>query len=227
MRGSSEGPSALKRKRQDYNSQSDSLTEHERRIYDAILSKKDMGNYKQAIKRETNLTMVLINKSLKTLEGKKKIKEVKGIQSRARGGLYMAAEFEPSNEITGGAWYENGNLNSESVNDMKRKCVRFIKEHEVATLKEILAEVGTTRILDAKLDPKDMKELLEALVLDNEVMKAGEDSYKCCKRSSTGEPKLASMAVIPCGVCPRKNHCTPDGIISPAICEYFKKWLDF
>ncbi|KAL6137007.1 hypothetical protein ACLB2K_062302 [Fragaria x ananassa] len=67
MSQSSEGPSALKRKRQD--SQLDSLTEHECRIYDAIRSTKDMGINKQAIKRETNLTAVLINKSLKTFEG--------------------------------------------------------------------------------------------------------------------------------------------------------------
>ncbi|KAL6140224.1 hypothetical protein ACLB2K_058524 [Fragaria x ananassa] len=201
MSRSSEGPSVLKRKRQD--SQLDSLTEHECRIYDAIRSTKDMGINKQGIKRETNLTAVLINKSLKTLEGMKRIKEVKGIQSKGRWGLYMAIEFEPSNEITGGAWYENGNLDRESVDVVKRLCVMFINKHEVCTLKEILAEVERTRILNEKLTPKDMKELLESLVLDNEVMKAGEDSYKCCKRGSRGEPKLASMASIPCGVCPR------------------------
>ncbi|XP_050379893.1 uncharacterized protein LOC126797283 [Argentina anserina] len=227
MSRSSEGPSVLKHKRQDYGSQADTLTEHERRIYDAIRSTKDMGINKQAIKRETNLTIVLVNKSLKTLVDKKKIKVVKGISSNARWGLYMAVEFEASDEITGGTWYEDGNLDVESVNVVKKLCVMFINKHEVATLKEILAEVERTRILNDKLAPKDMKELLQALVLDNKVMKAGADGYKCCKRGTSGEPKLAAMASIPCGVCPRINQCTPDGVISPGTCEHFKKWLDF
>ncbi|KAK9924411.1 hypothetical protein M0R45_032778 [Rubus argutus] len=179
MNESSQGPSALKRKRQDSNSQSDSsLTEHERKLYDAIRSKEDMGMSKQVLKRETNLTMVVINKTLKTLEGKK-------------------------------------------------KCVMIINKNEGASLKEILAAVESKKLLQVKLTPKDMKEILEALVLDNEIMKAGEDCYKCCKKGTRGEPNLASMASIPCGVCPRINQCTPDGIISPNTCEYFKKWLEF
>lgn len=186
-----------------------------------------MGMSKQVMKRETNLTMVVINKTLKTLEGKKKIKEVKGIHSKARGGYYMAVELEPSNEITGGSWYDNGCFDREFVNIVKNQCVMIINKNEGASLKEILAAVESKKLLQVKLTTKEMKEILEALVLDNEIMKAGEDCYKCCKRDTRGEPNLASMASIPCGVCPRINQCTPDGIISPNTCEYLKKWLEF
>jgi DNA-directed RNA polymerase III subunit RPC6 len=167
------------------------------------------------------------------------IKEVKNFENKTRK-HYMAAEFEPSKEITGGAWYDNGLFDTEFIKVVKREFVRVIYDQKVATLEDISNAVSMKKFLTVNLSTQELKQILEALVLDNEVMKvvstgmgefvgikAGKDCYKCCKRGTRGEPNLASMASIPCGVCPRINQCTPDGIISPTTCEYFKKWLEF
>ncbi|KAL6141020.1 hypothetical protein ACLB2K_059311 [Fragaria x ananassa] len=233
----SQQPSALKRKRLD--SQSGSLTEHESKLYDAIRSKTDMGMSVQDLRRETGLQTNLFTKAIKTLQAKQLIKEVKNFDNKTRK-HYMATEFEPSKEITGGAWYDNGQFDTDFIKVVKRELVKVIYDQKIATLEGISNAISKKKFLTVNLSTQELKQILEALVLDNEVLKvvstgmgefvgikAGKDCYKCCKRGVRGEPNLASMASIPCGVCPRINQCTPDGIISPTTCEYFKKWLDF
>ncbi|KAK4737594.1 hypothetical protein R3W88_001291 [Solanum pinnatisectum] len=54
-----------------------------------------------------------------------------------------------------------------------------------------------------------------------------------CYRTASGvalgaDPKTtAPMALIPCGSCSWINQCTPNGVISPQICVYYTKWLNF
>ncbi|XP_050381670.1 uncharacterized protein LOC126798684 [Argentina anserina] len=229
--------SALKRKRLDL--QSESLTEPESKLLDAIRSKTDMGMPVQDLRRETGLQTNLFTKAIKTLQTKQLIKEVKNFENKTRK-HYMATEFEPSKEITGGAWYDNGQFDNEFIKVVKRELVKIIDVQKIATLEQISHAISVKKFLTVNLTAQELKQILEALVLDNDVLKVvstgmgefigiktGKDCYKRCKRGARGEPNLAAMASIPCGVCPRINQCTPDGIISPTTCEYYKKWLDF
>ncbi|BAF19926.1 Os06g0603400 [Oryza sativa Japonica Group] len=45
----------------------------------------------------------------------------------------------------------------------------------------------------------------------------------CYRRG--GPVQGGMMERIPCGVCPRIDECSPDGVISPSTCVYYKKWL--
>ncbi|KAH7866345.1 hypothetical protein Vadar_019166 [Vaccinium darrowii] len=58
-----------------------------------------MAIWKADIKRETNIPETVVNKVLKALEAKDLVKEVVNVQCK-RGKCYIAAEFEPSEEIT-------------------------------------------------------------------------------------------------------------------------------
>lgn len=228
-----------KRQRPDVKSPSDSLTEHERILYHAIRSKQDIGIWARDLKRETNLPDTMVNKSLKLLQAKNLIKEVVNIQNKGRKHL-MAVEFEPSKEITGGAWYVDGSLDTNFIKELKGVCVRLINGQKVATLDGV-ADVIRTRISQVPLTKPQIEEILKALVLDNEIMEVkstgsgefakipvGKVCYKCTSKAGTGsQPKLGSFATIPCGVCPQISRCTPDGIISPQTCKYYTKWLEF
>lgn len=236
----SQGPSSVKRKRPDSNVPSESLTEHERILYNLIRSKQDMGIWTRDMKRETNLPDNVVNKSLKLLQGKKLIKEVVTIQNKGRK-HYMAAEFEPSKEITGGDWYVEGSLDTEFINFLKNHCVKIIYKQKVATLDGILDMIRRSGAFNVEFSTQQIEEIVNALVLDNEIMEVkstgmgefdsipvGKVCYQCTTKGGIkGEPKIGAMASIPCGVCPHINLCTPDGIISPRTCVYFTKWLDF
>ncbi|KAJ6702701.1 RNA polymerase III DNA DIRECTED 39KD SUBUNIT-RELATED [Salix koriyanagi] len=66
-----QGPSSLKRKRPELNSPVQSLTEHERILYDVIRSKQDIGIWTRDMKKEAKLPDNVVNKSLKALQVKK------------------------------------------------------------------------------------------------------------------------------------------------------------
>ncbi|ONI36224.1 hypothetical protein PRUPE_1G576300 [Prunus persica] len=233
-------PSALKRKQPDSNSPSESLTEHEKIVYNVIRSKQDMGIWTRDMKKEANLPDNLVGKSIKSLQAKNLIKEVVNVQSKGRK-HYMASEFEPSKELTGGDWYSNGTLDKYYITCVKDGFAKIIYQLKVATLEGISDEVKKSGIFKTSFTRPQIEEILRVLVLDKRVTEVkstgmgefasfpvGKVCYKSISKGGTKrEPKVGAMASIPCGVCPRISQCTPDGIISPRTCVYFTKWLDF
>ena len=200
-----------------------------------------MGIWTRDMKRETKLPDNVVNKALKALQVKNKIKEVVNIQSKGRK-HYMATEFEPSKELTGGAWYVEGNLDTEYINILKEACIRFLSKLKISTAEGLSGSISKSGVLAAEISSQQIVEILRALVLDNEIMEvkssgSGEFSsipigtvcYRCTNKGSLGggAPNIGAMASFPCGVCPRISQCTPDGIISPKTCVYYTKWLEF
>ncbi|RYQ98519.1 hypothetical protein Ahy_B07g086249 [Arachis hypogaea] len=236
LQGSS---SSLKRKR-ELALVSDTLTDGERVLYNLILSKRDMGIWSGDMKRETNLPDNVVKKSLKLLQSKGLIKEVVNIQNKARK-HYMAAQFEPSKEITGGDWYSEGNLDKELINAVKSVCLKYISRQKVVTCDGVLEWSRKSGVFTAEVSNQQIEEILRTLVLDDEIIEVkstgygdfenvpvGRVCYKCKSKGGVrGEPKDGAMSSIPCGVCPRINFCSPDGIVSPRTCVYYQKWLDF
>ncbi|KAJ6861945.1 DNA-directed RNA polymerase III subunit RPC6-like isoform X2 [Populus alba x Populus x berolinensis] len=235
-----QGPSSLKRKRPEVNSPAQSLTEHERLLYDVIRSKQDIGIWTRDMKKEAKLPDNVVNKSLKALQVKKLIKEVVNIQNKGRK-HFMATEFEPSKEISGGAWYLEGSLDTEFIESLKQLCKRQIERRGVATLEEVTDSINSYPAFNVDVTKQQIEEILRTLILDNVIMEVksngmgefasipfGEVCYKYISKVGLGgEPKAGALASIPCGVCPRISQCTPDGIISPKTCVYYQKWLDF
>ncbi|CAI0556683.1 unnamed protein product [Linum tenue] len=231
----------LKRKRPDSTSQG--LTDQEQIVYKVIHEKENMGMWLRDIKRRSNLQDAIVNKSIISLQAKNMIKEVVNVKNKGKK-HYMAVEFEPSTELTGGAWYDDdGNLHVEFINIVKKCCLQKIKQLKVATLETVLQLFKTSGVFKADLKEHHFEEILGALVLDNEVMEVksngmgefgaipeGKVCYKAFDKQRVGaaaEPRIGAMASMPCGVCPRIRSCTPDGVVSPSTCVYFQKWLEF
>ncbi|XP_057967936.1 probable DNA-directed RNA polymerase III subunit rpc6 isoform X1 [Malania oleifera] len=236
----SQGSSSLKRKRQESNAPSQTLSNDERRLYDVIRSKKDMGIWTRDLKRETQFPDSVVTKSLRSLQTKKLIKEVVNIQNKARK-HYMAAEFEPSAEIVGGAWYVDGKLDTDFIKILRDLCYKHIQKLKLATLEDISNSIKRSGVFKAECTMQQIAEIVNVLVLENEITEEkstgygdferipiGTRCYRCTRKGGpAGEAMLGAMASIPCGVCPQISMCTPDGIISPITCAYYDKWLDF
>ncbi|RZC92129.1 hypothetical protein C5167_028017 [Papaver somniferum] len=159
----------------------------------------------------------VLNKSIKSLKDKL-IKEVVSIQNKKK--YLIGNGFEPSVDVAGGVWY-----------------------NEAATVGEITEYLNNLTVdcrdlFTQKLTGQEIEGLMQSLILDKKIVEAestgkgdfakippGEQCYRCA--NTRGLSKTGALASIPCGVYPRLNECTPDGIISPTTCVYFKKWLDF
>ncbi|KAF7143708.1 hypothetical protein RHSIM_Rhsim05G0080000 [Rhododendron simsii] len=229
---------SLKRKRQEPNAQQTKTPESV--LLSLIKSKGDMGIWKADMKRETNLPEPVVNKALKILQGRNLIKEVVNVKSKGRK-HYMATEFQPSKEVTGGSWYADGVLDIEYIRVLRESCLRIIKKMKVATTEGISEFITRNKITKADCTRQQIEEILSSMVLDNEIIEVkstglgeyhkipiGTDCYRAASGMGLGQgAKIGAMASIPCGVCPRVNQCTPDGIISPKTCIYYEKWLDF
>lgn len=227
---------ALKRKRPG--SEDGPLTDADLAVLNVIKSKKDIGIWARDIKKDINLSDVIVNKALKSLASKKLIKEVANIQNKGRK-HYMAVEFEPSKEITGGAWYVEGHLDKEFIEALKKLCRNLVSSQKVATIDSVFKTIEEKRIVK-DCTRQQVEEILNSLVLDNEILEVkstglgeyhsipvGSLCYRTTKAVGVDKGfKIGAMASIPCGMCPRISQCTPDGIISPKTCVYFEKWLD-
>ncbi|XP_073299474.1 uncharacterized protein [Primulina huaijiensis] len=231
------GAAALKRKRPE--TDPPGLVDAERAILNSIKSKKDLGIWVRDIKVDTKLTDHVVNKSLKSLTAKKLVKEVVNIQNKGKK-HYMAVEFEPSKEISGGEWYVDGNLDKELINILQDLCLRCMRAQRVATLQGVHNELKKKGVLNFEISAQQVAEILNSMVLDGEIIEVkstGLADYHSipvgtiCYRVATGAgvvkgSKVGVFASIPCGPCPRISLCTSDGLISPSNCVYYNKWLD-
>ncbi|GMN73039.1 hypothetical protein TIFTF001_052965 [Ficus carica] len=235
----SRGPSSLKRKQPDSRSPLESLTEQERILYNVIRSKQGIGIWLGDLRKELNIPDNVAKKFLKSLEAKKLIKLVANVHSKIKK-HYLATEFEPSAEITGGAWYADGKLDTGFINILKSCCLKVIYNQRVVTLEGLSDAIRRSGLLTVDFTTQQIEEIAKTLVLDNEIVEVesngvgefdsilvGKVCYKCTSKGSRGDPITGAMASIPCGVCPRISDCTPDGIISPKTCRYYTEWLNF
>lgn len=230
---------ALKRKR-DGGQSSQSIGDADRVVLNIIKAKENLGISIGDIRRDTKLPHTQVNKSIKTLMGKKLIKEVPNIKYRG-GKHYMASEFEPSKELTGGAWYVDGKLDKDFIGILKDLCLKIIGKLKVATAEGVYEFFKRNKIAKVEVSSQQIAEILRSMVLDNEILEVkstglaeyhsipiGEVCYRCVTGVGIGQAqKTGAMASIPCGVCPRISMCTPDGIISPSTCVYYTEWLNF
>ncbi|KAF6171094.1 hypothetical protein GIB67_015042 [Kingdonia uniflora] len=147
---------------------SDGITDPDRALLELVCSKKELG--------ESQLHDHVVTKSVKTLLAKKVIKEVINIHNK-RGKCYMAVEFQPSVELTGGVFYTDGKLDA-GVDGTR------VLNFEITLLKRVQDIVGTL-ILD-----KDVEELKSCGTGYFADIPKGKTCYQCL--DSAGVEKVGS-----------------------------------
>ncbi|KAI0491853.1 hypothetical protein KFK09_026114 [Dendrobium nobile] len=211
------------------------LPENEKKLYDLIWSKETLGIWTADMKKETGLSNNAVTKALKSLQSKGFIKDVVNIHNKAKK-IYMAVEFEPSKEISGGTWYSEGSLDLEFITILREQCRLHVERLKVATLENVWQFIRDSKVFYIDFSLQQIKEIMSAMVLDKELeelissgvgdffhIRAGRECYRSLK--GRDGPKEGFFSAVPCGVCPRINECSPDGIISPNTCVYYQKWL--
>ncbi|GMH27597.1 hypothetical protein Nepgr_029440 [Nepenthes gracilis] len=181
------GAMSLKRKRSGPEDPSNQLTNDERAVFNLIRSKGDMGIWKGDMKRELrSINARVVDNCIKSLQAKRVIKEVVNIQSKGKNRL-MSMEFEPSKELTGGAWYNEGNLDMEFITYLKKLCLGGIRKLKVATadgiqIHDMIKKSGAFKV-DVSI--QQIQDILKNLVLENEIFEV----------KSTGSGEFAHMMV--------------------------------
>ncbi|KAL2824797.1 RNA polymerase Rpc34 [Aspergillus cavernicola] len=91
------------------------LSPDESLVYNVIHSTGRSGIWVRAIVNRTNLHKSILDRCLKSLEGKNYIKSVHNVKFPSRK-MYMLAGLAPSEDVTGGAWFTDGVLDENFIN---------------------------------------------------------------------------------------------------------------
>jgi DNA-directed RNA polymerase III subunit RPC6 len=208
------------------------LPTQERLAYKLIFEAGNKGMWMLDIRKKLLMGPNIATKVVRSLVGRRLLKEVSDVRHRSRK-IFMATDFQPSAEITGGTWYHDGRLDTDAVTTARRCCQAQVERLGAATAQMIHHGI-------LKDDPRagytidKIRDIIKTMVLDKvleEVKSTGTGEFTAvragtmCYRLVTGAPQGGMMEGIPCGVCPRIDECSPEGVISPSTCVYYYKWL--
>lgn len=237
----------------DLNSAS-GLEGDEKIVYQCIKAADNKGIWTKDLKLRTNLHQTVITKVLKSLESRKIIKAVKSVKNSTRK-VYMLASLEPSQEITGGPWFSENELDTEFIEELCKVCLRYIATKSepskaghiygpgytgYPSLEQIHRFLRDSKVTSADLGSDDVGMLLDRLIFDGlveRVIYAGpresrivdddEDDEIYVYRSVHSALPESLLASVPCGQCPVFDKCADFGPITPATCSYYTEWLSF
>eukprot|EP00172_Hildenbrandia_rubra_P001099 Plantae.Rhodophyta-Hildenbrandia_rubra.ctg16625.p1 GENE.Plantae.Rhodophyta-Hildenbrandia_rubra.ctg16625~~Plantae.Rhodophyta-Hildenbrandia_rubra.ctg16625.p1 ORF type:complete len:319 (+),score=68.19 Plantae.Rhodophyta-Hildenbrandia_rubra.ctg16625:1455-2411(+) len=204
------------------------LTRDQMMIYEEVKKAGNMGLTKKDIKNRTNFLTTEITKLTGMLMKKELIKLVQVVPSKNRK-VYMLVDVEPSSAITGGPWYNDElEYDLEFITVLYKHVLEFVKEQRFVSVKDVADFVKKIKISNEELSEKDIESLLDTMVFDGyvEYCKGNGEAHVLLYRLALPMPSVNSLSEVPCGVCPLRKECKPDGRISPATCKYMDDWLE-
>ncbi|KAJ5707923.1 hypothetical protein N7488_007724 [Penicillium malachiteum] len=123
-------------------------------VFGVIHSSGRSGVWIRNIQSRTNLHKSILDRCLKTLEGKNYIKTVHNVKHPTKK-MYMLAGLAPSEDVTGGAWFTDGVLDANFINSVagyieytvSRKSWYEVPADRGRGAKRIKTETGKSEIM--------------------------------------------------------------------------------
>ncbi|KAI9659148.1 MAG: 34-kDa subunit of RNA polymerase III (C) [Bathelium mastoideum] len=103
------------------------LTADEHVIYNHIAESRTNGCWIKSLKAKTNLHIANLSKVIRSLEAKRLIKTIKNVKFPTRK-IYMLSDLSPGEDVTGGAWYTDGELDIDLVEALADLVIKYVKE---------------------------------------------------------------------------------------------------
>lgn len=105
------------------------------------------GIWKLTLKKRTGIHENKIDKLLKGLCSSKHIKQLKGARSGAKK-TYILYDLQPAKEVTGGAWYSDGDLDVEFIDLVANLAIHYVK---------LQSWMAGPKLPNARLNPRQGK----------------------------------------------------------------------
>lgn len=214
----------------------------EKVVYKIIEEAGNKGIWIRDIRFKSNLNMTQLNKVLKSLETKKIIKAVKSV-SASKKKVYMLYDLEPDNTVTGGAWYQDQDFESEFVDVLSQQCHRFlvqkledatkqgggpliVRNRSYATASDVHKFISDLGISKVSLNITDIESILYTVVLDNNAERIASPQGVFLYKATNKFLAPPGLVKTTCGVCLIADRCASTGSVNPKICTYLTDWLD-
>uniref|UniRef100_A0A2A4JMS8 DNA-directed RNA polymerase III subunit RPC6 n=1 Tax=Heliothis virescens TaxID=7102 RepID=A0A2A4JMS8_HELVI len=214
----------------------------EKVVFNLIEEAGNKGIWIRDIRVRSNLANTQLTKVLKNLESKKLIKAVKCVNASKKK-VYMLYNLEPDRSISGGAWYQDQDFESEFVDILNIQCHRFLSQRadkiknnprgpivgrtqSYATAAEVQKYITDLGISKVELDVEDVITILNTLVYDGKAESSVYPDGSKVYRAIDPLIPAPGLVQVPCGVCPLIQRCASTGLITPQDCTYLKEWLE-
>lgn len=155
----------------------------------------------------------------------------------------MLYDLEPDSSVTGGAWYQDQDFESEFVDVLNQQCHRFlverwenatsqgggpllIRNRSYATASDVHKFISELGISKVALSVEDMESILYTVVLDNKAERIVNSSGLNLYRAVNKFLLSPGLVKTTCGICPIANRCGDTGHINPKVCSYLTDWLN-
>jgi len=206
------------------------LTQEEKLLYQLIEAEGNMGLWVRDMRFKSGLKPVQISKTLRTLQSRRLVKEVKSIAGRNRR-VYMLYDLEPSVKVKGNAFYTaDGLFDAEFVKILSAQLANYISKRGWTSLEELSTFVQVRNLSTVELRLEELQAIVNTLIYDGKVEEIkrqdgekGEETY-LYKPTRLALPRNG-LTEPPCGRCPVFHLCHDDGEISPQKCPYMQAWL--
>lgn len=214
----------------------------EKVVFNLIEEAGNKGIWIRDIRVRSNLANTQLTKVLKSLESKKLIKAVKCVNASKKK-VYMLYNLEPDRSISGGAWYQDQDFESEFVDILNVQCLRFLNQRSdkiknnprgpivgrtqsYATAAEVQKYIMDLGISKVQLDVEDVITILNTLVYDGKAESNIYPDGSKVYRSIDSLIPAPGLAQVPCGICPLIHKCSTTGLVTPQDCIYMTEWLE-
>ncbi|ORD94518.1 RPC6 [Enterospora canceri] len=154
-------------------------------VIEAVKGAGTKGIWMRDIRTKTNIPHNYLLKILKKLEQTQTIKSIKSVNSNKK--TYILYGLEPDEEVTGGIWFNNNDVDLEFVNNLMEIIYKFVLQRqnryvelcgvaELPTILEVQNFLIEHKILEIKITQDEIETLLDTLVYDGRLEKL---THKC------------------------------------------------
>lgn len=96
-------------------------------VYGYIEASHTAGIWTKSLSIKANLHQTVLTKALKWLEGKGWVKQIKSVKFPKRK-IYMLKELQPAEDVTGGPWFSDGEMDVDLIVSISRLVEDFVKQ---------------------------------------------------------------------------------------------------
>ena len=222
------------------------LSKEEIAVYEVVMQSGSSGISTIDIKIKLKIdNTTYINKILTKLSKKFLIKSLKVLNTRNKK-VWMGIDIVPSQEITGGIWCNEQEIDNNLVSVFSEKCLEYISTQKQISRKELLMFSRSTNLTknSSEIKEDDIQKILNILVFDGKIepifpinidIKFLGNKYALLldkehpdinnvKYRKNIEYKMNNIFdYLPCFVCPAFKECKKDNVVNPIECPYNKE----
>ncbi|ELQ73828.1 RNA polymerase III, subunit C34 [Trachipleistophora hominis] len=142
----------------------------EKSVLDVLKKSKGQGCTIRDIRLTTKLSQNLITKILRKMQDMKMVKAVKGQKNRQN--IFMVFEETPDDEVTGGIWFNNGDVDVEFTNQLIKLIYTFVRnktrdlisyDHN-PTIEDIKSFITESNVLSINISMADLRKIIDVMV---------------------------------------------------------------